>query len=221
MSPPSVWGPAIWMLFHTLIEKLNPQYYSVVIKSLFSIIVRICKFLPCPECSADASRFLAKINLQHYKSKEELKNLIYLFHNYVNSKKRKPLFNHSHLKKYSEFNLINVINNFILKYSTKGNMQLIADSFQRTLIIKDFISWFKQYARVFIKPQIINPNQISYCNSNEMNDKTEKNTNYKGNDKVNKVDKVDKGNNVTETCYDSEKMCNMKDDNVNTELIEQ
>jgi hypothetical protein len=119
MSPPEVWGPAVWTLFHTLIEKMNPDAYPYVINSMFGMIVRICKFLPCPDCSNDASNFLAKIKLDNYKTKSEFKNMIYLFHNWVNAKKRKPLFNYAHLAKYSNLNLISVINNFISKYNTK------------------------------------------------------------------------------------------------------
>ena len=156
MSPPEVWGPAVWTLFHTLIEKMNPYVYPHVIGSMFGMIVKICKVLPCPECSVDASNFLAKIKLNDYKTKDEFKNMLYLFHNWVNAKKRKPLYNYSHLQKYDEFNLILVINNFIAKYNTKGNMKLLAESFQRTFVVKDLVSWFKIYARAFIQPTIIN-----------------------------------------------------------------
>ena len=45
MSPPEVWGPAVWTLFHTLIEKMNPNAYPYVIGSMFTMFTRICKFL--------------------------------------------------------------------------------------------------------------------------------------------------------------------------------
>jgi len=156
MSPPEVWGPAVWILFHTLIENLNPQAYPYVIGSMFGMIVRICKVLPCPECSQDASNFLAKINLKDYKSKDEFKKMIYLFHNWVNAKKRKPLFNYSHMARYANLNLPFVINNFIAKYNTKGNMKLLAESFQRSFVVKDLISWFKLNSRAFVKQPIMN-----------------------------------------------------------------
>ena len=156
MSPPEVWGPAVWTLFHTLIEKMNPDAYPHVINSMFGMIVRICKFLPCPDCSNDASNFLAKIKLNNYKTKNEFKNMLYLFHNWVNAKKRKQLYNHSHLVKYANLNLIYVINNFISKYNTKGNMKLLTESFQRTFVVKDFLNWFKSYSRAFVQPAIRN-----------------------------------------------------------------
>jgi hypothetical protein len=151
MSPPEVWGPAVWTLFHTLIEQLNEDKYDTLIDSMFLMIVEICKYLPCPDCSKDATFFLAKINLQNYKTKEEFKTMLYLFHNYVNKKKNKPLYNLSDLKKYSAFNLINVIKNFLSKYHTKGNMQLLTDSFRRKLVIQNFMAWFKKHKDCFSK----------------------------------------------------------------------
>lgn len=160
MSPPEIWGPPIWRLFHTLIEKMNPNAYPYVINSMFNMIVAICKFLPCPECSSDASMFLAKINLNNYKTKDDFKNMLYLFHNYVNAKKKKPLYNYSNMAKYSNFNLINVINDFIAKYNTKGNMKLLSESFHRTFVIKEFTKWFKRCYKAFLPvniPKITNP----------------------------------------------------------------
>jgi hypothetical protein len=159
MSPPEIWGPAVWTLFHTLAEKINQNAYTQVIPSMFTIIVQICKVLPCPECSRDASNFLARIKLSDYKTKEEFKNMLYLFHNYVNAKKRKPLYNYANMNKYSNANLFLVINNFIAKYNTKGNMKLLSESFQRSFVIKNFITWFNAYKLAFIQPIILNAPQ--------------------------------------------------------------
>lgn len=159
MSPPEVWGPAVWTLFHTLAEKLNPDAYNQVIPSLFSMIVQICKVLPCPDCSKDASNFLAKIKLSDYKTKDEFKNMLYLFHNYVNAKKRKPLYNYTNMSVYKNMNLLFVIKNFIAKYNTKGNMKLLTESFQRGFVIKHFIEWFNRVKFAFIPLIQANPPQ--------------------------------------------------------------
>lgn len=175
MSPPEVWGPAIWNLFHTLIERVNENAYPKVSKPLFNIIVRICKFLPCPECSNDASLFLSKLNIMNIKTKQELKNTFYLFHNYVNAKKRKPLFNYANMNIYKKYKLLQVINNFILAYNTKGNMKLLAESFQRQLIIKDFKSWFSSFFWAFITPNTPS-NELVVNNSNINNEVIQDNT---------------------------------------------
>ena len=92
MSPPEVWGPAVWTLFHTLSERVSEHAYPFISAQLFSQIARICKFLPCPDCSLDATNFLAKVNISNLKTKTEFKNLFYLFHNYVNAKTGKAQF---------------------------------------------------------------------------------------------------------------------------------
>jgi len=152
MSPPEVWGPAIWNLFHTLIEKVNENAYPYISKQLFNIIVRICKFLPCPECSNDASLFLAKLKIENLKTKRDFKNTFYLFHNYVNAKKKKPLFNYANINVYKRYKLIQIINNFILAYNTKGNMKLLAETFQRQFVVKDFKAWFIANIWAFFTP---------------------------------------------------------------------
>jgi ADP-glucose pyrophosphorylase len=159
MSPPEVWGPAVWRLFHTLSERINENYYHVLSPQLFNFFVRICKFLPCPECSNDASNFLAKIKLSDMKNKNEFKNTFYLFHNWVNAKKRKPLYNYSNLEIYKNYRIVDVVNNFIANYHTKGNMKLLTESFQRQLIIKDFKKWITYSIKAFI-PVINVPRQV-------------------------------------------------------------
>jgi hypothetical protein len=160
MSPPEVWGPAVWTLFHTLAEKVTDQAYPFVKVQLFGQIRRICGFLPCPECSTDATNFLAKININDLKTKIDFRNTFYLFHNMVNAKKRKPLFNYSHITSYNNYGLVPVVNNFISKYNTKGNMKLLAESFQRKFIVSDFKSWITKNIMAFTPPQNI-PSPIS------------------------------------------------------------
>ena len=159
MSPPEVWGPAIWSLFHTLTEKINENTSKKIFLQLFYNIVRICNFLPCPDCSAHASKFLSTIKPNDIKTKTDLKNLMYLFHNKVNYRKRKQLFNYANINIYQKNNVINVINNFIDKYQTKGNMKLLTESFQRKLIITDFKKWITSVIVVF-SPKLVIQNRI-------------------------------------------------------------
>ena len=157
MSPPEVWGPAVWTLIHALTVRINDDAYAQVSLPLFKMIVNICKFLPCPECSTDASNFLAKVQPSQLKTKPDLINTFYFFHNSVNAKKHKPLFKYSNLGVYGTYRLIGVVNNFIAKYNTKGNMKLIAESFQRQMILNQFRSWFVGSIRAFIPKMVIPP----------------------------------------------------------------
>ena len=147
MSPPDVWGPAVWILFHTLAEKVSDINFNKINGSLLNMIKLISKNLQCPYCAEDATRFLAKITIAKISSKQEFKNILYLFHNYVNNKKTKPLLNFKELDNlYKHKNLSKVIINFIRKYNTKGNMQLLTESFQRQFVIAEFKKWIRQHA---------------------------------------------------------------------------
>lgn len=140
---PEVWGPPIWTLFHTLAEKINESHYSTIGLELYGYIKKICGYLPCPECSQHATRFLASIKLENVNTKDGLRKILYIFHNVVNVRKKKSLFLFEKLNDYKNKNIIQVFNRFISHYKTStGNMKLITDSFQRQMIIKNFRKWF-------------------------------------------------------------------------------
>jgi len=143
MSPPEVWGPAVWSLFHTLAEKINVNAYPYVFPSLFNMIVKICRYLPCPECSQHAKHNLAGVNIEKLKTKGDLINVLFIFHNSVNKRKNKLIYNFSEMDKYANNNLLTVCNNFFRNYKTTGNMRLMAESYQRKMIVENFIVWLK------------------------------------------------------------------------------
>ncbi len=149
MSPPEIWGPPIWILFHTLVENVNENHKNIF-PQLFGYIKRICVYLPCPECSKDATIFLGKIKSESLLTKNDLINTMYIFHNYVNSKKKKNLFNYGNINIYKTKNLFDVLNNFAKVYNTTGNMKLLAESFQRKLILTDFKKWFNKNIKSFV-----------------------------------------------------------------------
>jgi hypothetical protein len=141
MPAPEIWGPPTWTLLHTLAEKIHEDDYNKLLPQMFGLIKRVCAYLPCPDCSQHATRFLAKLKPEQIATKLELKNTLYLFHNMVNAKKKKPLFNYGNINAYQKLNIVNVFNNFVAVYNTKGNMKLLTESFQRTLVIKDLKRW--------------------------------------------------------------------------------
>jgi hypothetical protein len=140
---PEEWGPGIWNLFHSLIEKINETDYSIIGLELFSYIKQICNNLPCPQCSMHATKFLSSVKYETINSKDGLKKIIYILHNAVNVRKQKKTFNYDNLEMYKRMNIIQVFNRFLFCFnSTKGNMKLLTDSFQRQIITKQFRKWF-------------------------------------------------------------------------------
>jgi hypothetical protein len=149
MSPPEVWGPPIWIFFHTVTHKIKDDLDINVYKGLFRIIKTICKNLPCPTCSTDATLFLSKINEDVINSRQKLINNIYIFHNYVNKKNKKKLFNYNMILNYNHMDLALTIRQFIRAYNTQGNMNLLSESFQRQLAVKEFRRWMRANISAF------------------------------------------------------------------------
>jgi hypothetical protein len=139
---PNVWGPPVWNFFHTLTYKIKEETFSSIFPPLFEQIRLICKNLPCPDCSMHATKFLNRVNLAGIKTKQDFINLFFFFHNAVNKRKQKPLFKYENLSQYENKNPIVAFNEFLRVFHTKGNMRLLAESFQRQLVLKNFRQWF-------------------------------------------------------------------------------
>jgi hypothetical protein len=80
------WGKATWYLFHTLAEKLKPEFDNPTeIKALYAQIKKICYNLPCPDCTQHSTALLASVN-EHAvtDSKLAFKHFLWQFHNKVN-----------------------------------------------------------------------------------------------------------------------------------------
>ena len=94
MVSKSVWGPCVWILFHTLAFKIVPAEFSSKKTDLINYIQRICSNLPCPECTQHAMEYM-KQNLRRIDAittKEHLQEFLVDFHNAVNVRKGKPVF---------------------------------------------------------------------------------------------------------------------------------
>ena len=147
---PTTWGPPVWRFFHTLAEKMNEDKFQELGPQLFNLIRKICRVLPCPDCSMHATQFLSKINFSTIKTKTDFKNILYIFHNVVNKRKNKALYDNNNLSIYANNNIVNTYNQFVAVYQTKGNMKLITDSFQRQLVLNDLKKWLLINMKYFI-----------------------------------------------------------------------
>jgi hypothetical protein len=148
---PNKWGPPIWTFFHVLAEKINDEKFHLIFPPLFGFIRRICSVLPCPECSQHATIFLSKVNPDGVRNKDDFRNIMCIFHNIVNRRKQKPAFDRRILtERYGEIGPIIAYNSFVSAFQTKGNMKLLADTFQRTLVLADFKKWFLSNIRFFL-----------------------------------------------------------------------
>lgn len=140
------WGEPTWYLFHTLAEKVDEQYFNELKDKLITLITRICNNLPCPDCSLHASNYLSGVNFFNIKTKEDLKRMLWQFHNSVNNRKNYDLFTYDELnKKYSQAQTMNIIKNFFYHFSKKQyNIRLSMENMTRRTILKDLQTWLEK-----------------------------------------------------------------------------
>ena len=125
------WGNAVWLLFHTLGEKLTDSYIENNNSQLKRIIMLICQNLPCPDCASHAMETLKNANLDSIKTKDHLKYFFWSFHNIVNHKIGNPIVEYDYLAIYTRAVPRNVVINFQKKfYNRPYNDKLLIDSFQ-------------------------------------------------------------------------------------------
>jgi len=141
MSPPTFWGPPIWTLLHTIAANLKEENFFIVSRQFIVLVKQLCSNLPCPDCSAHATAFLSRVNFSYIRTKYDLEQLLYVFHNVVNKRKNKPMFNTQDLEIYKNVNLVTAFKNFLMVYKTRGNMKLLADNFQRQIIVNELRKW--------------------------------------------------------------------------------
>jgi hypothetical protein len=143
---PMKWGEPTWFLFHTLAEKIKPEYYQDLRKELLNLIYTICSNLPCPTCAKHATQYLNSVNFNTITSKDALRNMLHRFHNEVNRRKGFPEFPYDQLiTKYSAANTINIIHNFMPYFEDRQrSMKLIADDLHRSRIALQMKAWFNK-----------------------------------------------------------------------------
>lgn len=138
------WGPPVWYFFHTMAEKVKPEEFPSIRGDILNNIVLICKNLPCPNCASHATDYMSKINLNSIQTRDDLKALLFTFHNTVNLKKGYVLFTRQQLDdKYSTAVTINIFNNFLLHFQDKHkSLRMISDDMYRQRISANLRDWF-------------------------------------------------------------------------------
>jgi Erv1 / Alr family len=138
---PSTWGPPTWIFMHTMAEKIKEESFPIIGQHLILLFIQISYHLPCPECSQHSKEFWSKVKPGNIKNKTDLINLLFVFHNIVNKRKRQLPFKYVDLQYYKTRNVIETFNKFAQNFNTKGNMNLINESFHRKLMMTSLRTW--------------------------------------------------------------------------------
>ena len=137
----SQWGPPIWNFFHTLAENVKEDHFQTIGPQLISQIIQICHNLPCPECTQHAKLFWSRTKLGTIKTKTDLKNVLFVFHNSVNQRTNKPQFKYDDLDIYKTRHVLRAFNFFYVNFNTNGNMTLLTESFHRRRLLTSLKKW--------------------------------------------------------------------------------
>lgn len=104
-----IWSRSYWAFFHILTMNINfnklKKNENVVF--LKKIIYYFIDNIPCDTCRIDSSQYIDNNKFKYIKNKNEFILFFYRFHNYVNTKLRKGLFNIKYLNTYINKNLQN------------------------------------------------------------------------------------------------------------------
>jgi hypothetical protein len=138
---PSYWGPSTWVFMHTLASKIKETSFPQIGPSLIVLLIQICNNLPCPECSQHAKQFWSKVKTGNIKTKDDLINLLFVFHNMVNKRKGLPPYKYENLEYYKTQNVVQTYNMFSRNFNTNGNMNLINESFRRNMMLSSLRVW--------------------------------------------------------------------------------
>ncbi len=148
--PKMKWGKHIWTFFHTMSQKIKPEYFHLIKNDFIGFIVKICNTLPCPVCSQHASEYMRSINFHNIRSKEDFIQLFYVFHNTVNVRKNYEIFRQDQLSMYQYATTDAEIKNFFVAYEDKTRaFKLMADDMSRLQIANDIKNWLNSNLQYF------------------------------------------------------------------------
>lgn len=140
------WGEPTWFLFHTLAEKVKEEDFELIRTELLQNIHTICANLPCPICAEHAKEYLASTNFQAtVRTRDQLKEFFFNFHNVVNKRKNFPIFNRAELdRKYASANLNNIIAYFFQFYTDNSRVaSMMTNDMYRKRVVRNLDNWFR------------------------------------------------------------------------------
>jgi len=145
------WGAPTWTFFHVLPEKLSNKNFIKNKDGIIRLITTICNNLPCPSCSQHARQYMQRVNFNAINTVEDLRKMLYIFHNSVNERKKYAKFEYDDLiEKYSNLDFNQVVNNFMSHFQKKVYaMNLIAQQISRQKQVTVVKKWLIDNMHLF------------------------------------------------------------------------
>lgn len=141
-----IWGPPIWYFFHTIAHKIKESSYLSLKNDILMHIVQVCNNLPCPSCSKHASQYLESIDMKKINSKQDLKLMLFQFHNVVNKRLGKQEFSIIELdKKYENANFNKILATFFHFFEDKHkSVHMLSNDMHTQRISNKMRSWYSE-----------------------------------------------------------------------------
>lgn len=145
------WGAPTWTFFHVLPEKLTDKKFINNKDGIIRLITTICSNLPCPSCSQHARQYMQKVNFNAVNTVEDLRKMLYIFHNSVNERKKYAKFEYDDLTaKYSNLDFNQVANQFMFHFQKKVYaINLIAQQISRQKQVTIVKKWLIDNMHLF------------------------------------------------------------------------
>lgn len=144
------WGAPTWTLLHIIPEKINYDNFVKNKDSIIRLIMTICSYLPCPNCSKHANEYMKRVNFLAIKTPEDLKKMLYIFHNSVNQRKGYAEYSYDNMNKYIGLDYTTVVNEFMFHFQKKIYApNLIAQQMHRQKQVEIVKNWFRENSYLF------------------------------------------------------------------------
>lgn len=151
-SATMTWGKPTWYFFHVLAEKIRDEEFANVRADILDIVYSIATNLPCPDCANHAKTYLDQINFNTIQTKDDLKHMLFVFHNFVNERKGYNMFSLDELDTlYPIANTTAIFNNFLMTYLKKNSSpKMMANDMFRRRIVNKTRDWLNVNSNKFM-----------------------------------------------------------------------
>ena len=145
------WGNPTWTFLHILPEKINDNTFNIIKDDLMRVIVTICDNLPCPACSDHARQYMNSVNFTAIKTRDDLRKMLYNFHNAVNKRKGYADYSFDNVEStYSMMDFKRVSHEFMVRFQKRVYaVNLIAQEMHRQRQIKTIRQWILDHLKFF------------------------------------------------------------------------
>ena len=143
------WGPIVWIFLHTIATKIKDGQFHLVKKNVLEIISQTCYNLPCPHCRQHAITFLNQNKIARCNTKESLISYIFNFHNVVNKKLGKKVYDIKDLEKYKRCRFNELLKRFEHVFKRQYFFTKAMDGWKMIMITDDILKILRKNQNYF------------------------------------------------------------------------